>query len=69
MVRSSLLTDDDRALLLKVSNMLDELLETLGVLEDEEAMRSIEEAEDDVKAGRVRGYEEFIEELKKSGEI
>ncbi|MEM3066239.1 MAG: hypothetical protein QXI81_02780 [Nitrososphaerota archaeon] len=69
MVRSSLLTDDDRALLLKVSNMLDELLETLGVLEDEEVMRSIEEAEDDVKAGRVRGYEEFIEELKKSGEI
>lgn len=64
-----LLSEEDRALLLKVSSLLEELLETLDVLEDEEALKAIEEAEDDVKAGRVRGYDEFIEELKKSGEI
>jgi len=64
-----LLTDEDRALLLKVSNLLEEIIETIEILEDEEAMKSIKEAEEDVKAGRVRDYDEFIKELKKSGEI
>mgnify|MGYP000197395522 FL=1 len=64
-----LLTDEDRALLLKVSNLLEELIETFEILGDEEAMKSIKEAEDDVKAGRVRDYDEFLKELKKSGEI
>lgn len=64
-----LLSDEDRALLLKVSSLLEELLETLNVLQDEEALKAIKEAEEDVKAGRVRSYNEFIEELKKSGEI
>ena len=65
----SLLTDEDRALLLKVSGLLEELLETLDTLKDKEAMEAIREAEEDVKAGRVRDYDEFIEELKKAGEI
>lgn len=64
-----LLTDEDRALLVRVSSLLEELLETLDVLEDEEAMKSIREAEEDVKAGRVRSYDEFIKELRKSGEV
>jgi len=64
-----LLTEEDRALLLKVSSLLEEIIETLEILEDEEAMKSIREAEEDVKAGRVRGYREFLRELKESGEI
>ncbi|MDI6847198.1 MAG: hypothetical protein QMD23_03595 [Candidatus Bathyarchaeia archaeon] len=64
-----LLTDEDRALLLKVSNLLEEIIETFDILEDEDAMKSIREAEEDVKAGRVRGYNEFIEELRESGEV
>jgi len=67
--KGMLLTDEDRALLLKVSNLLEEIIETIEILEDEEAMKSIKEAEEDVKAGRVRDYDEFIKELKKSGEI
>ena len=63
------MTDEDRALLLKVSGLLEELLETLDTLKDKEAMEAIREAEEDVKAGRVRDYDEFIEELKKAGEI
>ena len=61
-----LLSDEDRALLLRVSNLLEELLETLDVLEDKEALKAIKEAEEDVKARRIRDYDEFIEELKKS---
>lgn len=64
-----LLTDEDRALLLKVSSSLKEIIETFDILEDEDTMKSIREAEDDVKTGRVRDYNEFIEELGKSGEI
>jgi len=67
--RGMLLTDEDRALLLKVSNLLEELIETLEVLEDEETLKSIKKAEEDVKAGRVRDYDEFLKELKKAGEI
>jgi len=65
----ALLTDEDRALLLKVSSLLEEIIETFEVLEDGDVMKSIREAEEDVKAGRVRGYDEFIEELRRSGEI
>ena len=65
----SLLTEEDRALLLRVSSLLEEVIETFDILKDEETMRPIRESEEDLKAGRVRGYDEFIEELKKSGEI
>jgi hypothetical protein len=64
-----LLTDEDRALLVKVSNLLEEVVESIGVLEDEDAMSAIKRAEEDVEAGRVRDYSEFLKELKKSGEI
>ena len=64
-----LLTDEDRALLLKVYSLLEEIIETFDILEDEETMKCVEEALEDVKAGRVRSYDEFIEELRKSEEI
>mgnify|MGYP000017518250 CR=1 FL=1 len=57
-----LLTDEDRALLLKVYSLLEEIIETLDILEDEETMKRVEEALEDVRAGRVRSYDEFIEE-------
>jgi len=66
---SVLLTDEDRALLLKVSSLLEEIIETFDILEDGDTMKSLREAKEDVKAGRVRGYNEFVEELKESGEI
>ena len=66
---SILLTDEDRALLLKVSGLLEEIIETLEILEDEDTMKSIKEAEEDMKAGRVREYNGFLKELKQSGEI
>jgi len=66
---NSLLTSEDRTLLLKVSSLLEEILETLDILEDEDTMKSIREAEEDVKTGRVRSYDEFIKELQQSGEV
>lgn len=63
------MTDEDRALLVSVSSLLEEVVESFGILEDEEAMSCIKQAEEDVEAGRVRDYGEFLKELKKSGEI
>ncbi|MCD6535941.1 MAG: hypothetical protein J7K49_02775 [Thaumarchaeota archaeon] len=63
------MTNEDRELLLRVSRLLEEVLETLEVASDEEGVKAIREAEEDVKTGRVRGYDEFVEELRRSGEI
>jgi hypothetical protein len=41
MSKASVLTDEDRALLLKVSGLLEEIIETLEILEDTNAMKSI----------------------------
>ena len=65
----SILTDEDRKLLLRVNQLLEEVLETLEITSDQETVKAIREAEEDVKAGRVRGYDEFVEELRRSGEI
>ena len=64
-----LLTDEDRTLLLKVTSLLEEIIETLDILENEDTMKSIRQAEEDVKAGRVRSYKDFLKELKQSGKI
>lgn len=64
-----LLTNEDRALLFKVSGLLEELVETFSIIEDKEAMSSLKKAEKDVKTGKVRDYDDFLKELKKTGEI
>ena len=69
MPESVLLTDEDRALLIKVSNLLEEIVETFSILEDKEMMASIKQAENDIKAGKVRDYDEFLSELKQAGKI
>ena len=64
-----LLTNEDRTLLAKVSNLLEELVETTNILEDKEAMKAIKQADKDVKTKKTRDYDEFVAELKQSGEI
>jgi hypothetical protein len=69
MPQNVLLTDENKALILKVSNLLRELVETCSILEEKGTMSSIRQSEKDVKAGRIRDYDEFIAELKQAGEI
>ena len=59
----ALLTEGDRALLLRVNSLLEEVIETFDIVKDEETMVAIREAEEDLKAGRVRSYDEFIEQI------
>ena len=65
----ALLTNEDRTLLAKVSSLLEELVETINILEDKEAMKAIKQADQDVKTKKVRNYDEFLAEMKQSGEI
>jgi hypothetical protein len=53
----------------QVSSLFEEVVETFGILEDKEVVSCIKQAEEDAKAGRVRDYDEFLMELKESGEI
>ncbi len=69
MPESALLTDEDRALLKKVSNLLEEVNETCRILEVKETLASIRQSEKDAKAGKVRAYDDFVAELKQSGEM
>jgi len=64
-----ILTEEDRKLLLRVNRLLEEVLETLEVMGDDETVRAIREAEEDLRADKVRSYDEFVEELRRSGEI
>ena len=64
-----LLTNEDRALLLRVGELLEGIMETLEILEDEKAVASLREAEEDVRVGRVRDYRRLVEELRRSGEV
>ena len=52
-----------------MSSLLEEVVETVAVIEDKEAMSCLRQAENDVKAGRVRNYDDFLKELKDTGEI
>ncbi len=63
------LDEEDRRLLLRAIRLLEDILETLEVMGDRESMEAVREAEEDLKAGRVRSYDEFIKELRSSGEI
>ncbi|MDJ0271447.1 MAG: hypothetical protein QXM50_01970 [Candidatus Caldarchaeum sp.] len=56
-------------LLRRARDLMDELLETLEVAGDSELMQGIKEAEEDIRAGRIKGYDEMIKKLREVGEI
>lgn len=60
---ASIFDKDVVELLLQTRNLLDEVLETMDIIADEKLMKKIAEAEMDVKDGRVRDFDEFLEEL------
>jgi len=66
---SVVLAREQMELLVKTKNLLEELIETLDILADREMVKAIRRGEEDLKAGRTRSYEGFIEELRKSNEI
>jgi len=62
---SQLISEEDMRLLRRVSDLLEEVMETLEITRNQETMRYIEEARRDASEGRVRDYSELKEELRK----
>ncbi len=51
--------------LIEIRERIDSLIETIEVMSDEELMESIRRAEEDIRAGRVRPFEDLLKELDK----
>jgi hypothetical protein len=56
-------------LLLETRYLLEELLETEGVLEDKRLMKSIRQSQIDLRSGRVYTLEELKRRLRKEGKL
>lgn len=65
----SLLSQQDRRLLLETRHLLEELLETEEVLRDKRLMKSIKESQRDLRSGRIYTFEELRRRLGKEGRL
>jgi len=65
----SLLTQQDRRLLLETRSILEELLETEEILKDRALMKSIKQSRRDVKAGRVYSIGQLKHKLREEGKL
>ena len=59
-----ILSEEDREKIRNLKKMLEEVVETLDILLDEETLKAILEAEQDIREGKVRRIEEFLNEIK-----
>ena len=69
MAKITCLNDQDRKLLIETKQKLDEatkfmseLMETIEILSDPEAIKAIKQGEEDVKAGRVKELRTLLKE-------
>ena len=59
--------EEERKELMRIRELLESMIEMMDVLLDGELLKGISEAEEDIKAGRVRRLEEFEDELRRQG--
>jgi len=65
----SILTVEERELLKKATTLIEELLETLEVIQDEELVRDLRIALKEAKEGKTKPLKELIRELGLEGKI
>ena len=65
----SMLSAQERKLLLETRDILGELLETEEVLRDRALTKSISDSQEDVKAGRLYTIEELKSKLRREGKL
>jgi|YelNatPaOPRAMG01_1025707.scaffolds.fasta_scaffold134303_1 hypothetical protein len=65
----SILTVEEKELLKKATTLMDELLETLDVMQDEELVRDLRAALKEAEDGKTRPLKELISELGLEGKI
>ena len=67
--KMTLLTTEEKELLAKVANLMDELLETLEVIQDKKLIKDLKIALREVEEGKTRSLDELIRELDLENEI
>jgi DNA-directed RNA polymerase subunit K/omega len=65
----TLLTAEEKELLTKAANLMDELLETLEVMRDKKLAKDLKIALREVEEGKARPLDELIRELNLEDEI
>ena len=65
----TLLTSEEKELLMRAANLMDELLETLEVMQDKELVKDLRIALREVKEGKTRPLDELMRELSLEEEI
>jgi len=65
----TLLTAEERELLAKAASLMEELLETLEVMQDEELVKDLKVALREVEEGKTRPFNELLRELDLEEEI
>mgnify|MGYP000091242577 FL=1 len=60
------ISEEDKKKIKELKELLEGVVETLDIILDEEALKAILEAEEDIRKGRVRRLEEFLNELKEA---
>ncbi|MEM3730588.1 MAG: hypothetical protein QW667_00190 [Candidatus Bathyarchaeia archaeon] len=65
----TLLTAEEKELLIKAASLMDELLETLEVMQDKKFVKDLKAALREVEEGKTRPLDELLRELNLEGEI
>jgi len=65
----TLLTAEEKELLTKAASLMDELLETLEVIQDKKLVKDLKIALREVEEGKARPLDELIRELNLEGAI
>jgi DNA-directed RNA polymerase subunit K/omega len=68
-VKMTLLTAEEKELLTRAANLMDELLETLEVMQDNKLIEDLRIALREVEEGKTRPLDELIRELNLEGKV
>ncbi|KPV63857.1 MAG: hypothetical protein AOA66_0586 [Candidatus Bathyarchaeota archaeon BA2] len=65
----TLLTNEEKELLARAAGLMDELLETLEVMQDNELVKDLRAALREVEEGKARPLDDLIRELGLEGKV
>ena len=63
------MTAEEKELLTRAANLMDELLETLEIMQDNKLVKDLKDALQEVEEGKTRPLDELIRELNLEDEI
>jgi len=68
-MKQTLLTVEEKELLAKAARLMEELIETVRITDDEELVRDINDALKEAKEGKLRSLDSLIKELNLENEV